>query len=147
MGFFDRVLRTSPRAAPPVVDPAVLTLAPAVLRMSIAAKGAGAEIEALGAAVAQVGYPEGFTPARVFAVASELSRMIQVEGIAAVTARVKTGLDLAGRADAMRLALVAVFLSPHGDEGDIGILAGLAEQLGMSEVEFDALVATARMPA
>ena len=138
MGLLDRIL--TPRAsAPAAPDALALTFAPAIMRMALGGKDATTELEALATAVATLHYPEGFTDQRVFAIASEVGRMLKVRGIAGVTEALAGGLAPEPRADAIRLAILAVLLSPLGDEDDLGLLSGLAERLGMPDAEFDAL--------
>ncbi len=37
---------------------------------------------------------------------------------------------------AFQIGLVAVFSSPLGEDGDIGILSAIADRVGLSEVDF-----------
>jgi len=143
MGFINKLLGS--RAAQGLArDTQVLTLAPAVMRMSIGGKDATTELDALSAAVAKLGYPEGFSPERVFAAASELVRMIGAGGVTALTDKMKADLTPEARADAMRLALTAAFCSPLRDSGDIGILASMAEQIGIDHAAFETLFEAAK---
>ena len=138
MGFFDRFQAPRPdlQAAQTFQ---VLVFGPAVARMSIAGKGQEAELRALAGAVELLGFPQGFSADRVFATASEMTRLIRIDGIAGFTDRLKSELNDREKGDAMRLALVAVIRAPQGDAGDIGILSGIAEHIGMSRSEFRAL--------
>jgi len=143
MSFFHKLL--APRYDEvPVQEVQVLTLAPAVMRMSVAGKDADTELGALAAAVAKLQFPQGFSAERVFAAASELARMIRADGISGLANRLTADLAPEERADALRLALVAVFCSPLRDSGDIGILAGMAEHTGMDAAEFEALFEAAK---
>ncbi|MCB1347473.1 MAG: hypothetical protein KDK11_02110 [Maritimibacter sp.] len=138
MGFFNRFL--APRGeAGAAQHVQVLTFGPAVARMSIAARDVTGELDALAMAVATLGYPQGFSRERVLATAAEIARQIRIDGIAGFTDRMKTELSAAEKGDAMRLALVAVLRAPQCDIGDIGILSGMAEYIGMSRSEFRAL--------
>jgi hypothetical protein len=143
MGFLNKFL--PPRdAGLPSRDVQVLTLAPAVMRMSIAGKDATTELDALAAAVAKLGRPEGFSAERVFASATELVRMIKAGGVAGLTDKMKADLAPEERSDAMRLALAAMFCLPLHDSGDIGILAGMAQQIDISDARFEALFEEAK---
>ena len=114
------------------------------MRMSMAGKDATTELDALAAAVAKLRYPEGFSSERVFASATELLRMLKAGGVSALTNKMKADLAPEERADAMRLALTAVFCLPLRDSGDIGILAGMAGQIDISEDGFRALFEEAK---
>ena len=117
----------------------VLLFGPAVARISIAGKDADAELKALAGAVEALGFPQGFSFDRVCATAAEVVRQIRIDGISGFTDRMKTELTDREKGDAMRLALVAVVRAPQGDAGDLGILLGMAEYIGMSRSEFRAL--------
>ena len=146
MSFLNRFV--VPRAAKlPARDVQVLTLAPAVMRMSIAGNDATTELDALAVAASKVGYPDGFSPERVFAAATELARVIAAGGVEALTDKMKADLSPKERADAVRLALAALFSLPTGESGDIGILAGMAKHIGMSEAVFEALFKEAKARA
>ena len=143
MGFINRFLAPRDEAVP-ARDVQVLTLAPAVMRMSIAGKDATTELDALAAAVAKLRFPDGFSAERVYAAATELVRLIKTGGVAGLTDKMKSDLTPDERSDAMRLALAAVFCLPIRDNGDIGILAGMAEQIDMDAAAFEALFEEAK---
>lgn len=142
MGFINR-FRVPREDAPGRRAFEVLTFAPAVIRMSVSGKDTTKELDALASAVEKLGFPQGFSAERVFATASEMARLVNVEGIAGVTDRMKTDLAPEVKNDALRLALVAVLNSPVRDSGDIGFLGRMAAQIGVSKAEFDALHAQA----
>lgn len=143
MGFFSRFLAPRARSAP-AQGAQVLTFAPAVVRMTLSGKDTTKELDALAVAVAKLGFPQGFSTERVFAAASEVVRLIKIEGVEGISERMRAELTPEARGDAMRLALVAVFNSPVRDSGDIGLLAGVAGRIGLSEAEFEALHEAAR---
>lgn len=147
MSFFDRIL--APRRAPmpiaaaPALDAEALILAPAVMRMAIAAKDATTELEALAGAVSRLRCPGELSEAQIYMAASDLTLAIRAEGIAALTERVRTQLTAEAQSDAMRLALVAAFSSPLRDASDTGILARMADRLEMPDDTFEALFGAA----
>lgn len=143
MGFFSGFLAQRERSAR-AQEFQVLTFAPSVVRMTVSGKDTTKELDALAAAVAKLGFPAGLSTERVFAAASEMARLIKVDGFERVTQRMKTDLSPQARRDAMRLALVAVFNSPVRDSGDFGMLAGMAERIGMSPEEFAMLHESAK---
>ncbi len=143
MGFFSKLLAPQEETLR-ATEVQVLSLAPAVMRMSIAGKDAPTELDALVSAVRKMTFPAGFSAERVYASAAELARKINANGFAGLADQMNAGLSSAERADAMRLALVAVFCSPLRDSGDIGILAGMAGHIGIGEAEFEAMFEVAR---
>lgn len=143
MGFFNG-LRTPREATAPAPGFHLLTFGPAILRMTGAGRDTATELEALAAAVADLGYPQGFSTDRVFAAASEMARLVKIDGVAGVTDRMQNDLSPELKAEAMRLALVALFKSPHSESGDIGVLSRMAGHIGMSRAEFEALVEAAK---
>ena len=146
MGFLNKFKSTRVQRPPPQ-ELQVLTLAPAVMRMSVAGKDATTELEALATAVSKLRYPDGFSSERVFAAATELVRMITAGGVAALTDKMTADLAPEQRADAFRLALTAVFCLRSWDSSDIGILAGMAKQVAISDASFEALYEEAKAHA
>lgn len=113
-----------------------LLLAPSVLRIVIAGKDIETELDALVTAVTIVQSPDGFMRHLVFEMAVELARIVEVSGIGGLADVAKQGLNSTEMAMALQIGVVAVFSSPRGEDGHIGILAGIAERLGLSEADF-----------
>lgn len=95
----------------------ILVFGPAVLDMQAQDDPAGA-LAALTRAAGRLDYPKGFSPERVHAAASEMSRLIRIEGRAGIADRVRTELPAGDRADAMRLALAAALEGAYGRGGE-----------------------------
>lgn len=143
MSFFNR-LRARRGEPVPAQGFQVLTFGPAIVWISVADKDATGELDALAAAVEKLGSPHGFSTERVFAAASEMARLIKIDGVGGIVDRMKTELGPEAKADAMRLALVAALTSPLGDSSDIGILTGIGEHIGLSKAAFEALLEAAK---
>jgi len=121
-----------------------LMLAPAVLRIVIAAKDIDIELDALLTAVAILQGPHGFMRNFVYEIAADLAQAVAGSGTKGLAEAAKTGLDADEKAMALQIALVAVFSSPLGEDGDIGILSAIAERVGLSETEFSDAFDSAR---
>jgi len=121
-----------------------LMLAPAVLRIVIAGKDIDTEVDALVTAVAIRQSPDGFMRNLVYDMAVELAQTVETSGTVGLAEAAKTGLDPDEAAMAVQIGLAAVFASPLGEDGDIGILAAIAERLGLSEADFSRAFDSAR---
>jgi len=113
-----------------------LLLAPAVLRIVIAGRDLDTELDSLVTAVSLLQGSDGFMRSFVFEMAVDLAQTVEETGIVGLADAAKMGLDPDERAMALQIGVVAVFSSPQGGDGDIGVLAAIAEQLGLSEDEF-----------
>lgn len=121
-----------------------LVLAPAVLRIVIAGKDIEAEIDGLTRAVALLQNEDDAMRDLVYGMASELALTVEDKGMRGLVAEAKAALDPDTLAEAVRLGLAAIFVMGEGDDGDVGILAGIAERLGLSEEAFSDLYDSAK---
>ena len=121
-----------------------LVLAPAVLRIVISGKAIETELDALVKAVAILQGSDGFMRSFVYEMAADLAKAVEESGTRGLAEAAKTGLDPDEAAMALQIALVAVFSSPLGEDGDIGILSAIAERMGLPEEDFSAAYESAR---
>ena len=119
-------------------------LAPAVLRIVIAGKDIGAELDGLTRAVAILQDDGDAMRDLVYGMASELALTVEDKGMRGLVAEAKAALDPDTLAEAVRLGLAAIFVTDAGDDGDVGILSGIAESLGLSEEAFSTLYDSAK---
>ncbi len=144
MDDFDEILEPDTLLARDRLGVPGLVLAPAVLRIVIAGKDIETEIDALVTAVEILQGPGGFMRGFVYEMAVELARSVETSGTVGLAEAVKTGLNPDEAAMAFQIGLVAVFSSPLGEDGDIGILSAIAERVGVSEEDFAQAFETAR---
>lgn len=133
----------APGAHDPLGVPALM-LAPAVLRIVITGKDIDTELDALLEAVAILQGSGGFMRTFVYEIAAGLAQRVEQTGTKGLAEAAKTGLDPDEAAMALQIALVAVFSSPLGEEGDIGVLSAIAERIGVSEDDFARAYESAR---
>lgn len=133
---FDEILQPDTRQVHDRFGVPALMLAPAVLRIVIAGKDIDTELDALVTAVSILQGSDGFMRNLVFEMAAELAKAVEESGIVGLAEAAKAGLDPDETAMAVQIGVVAVFSSPLGEDGDIGILAAISERLGLSEAEF-----------
>ena len=144
MDDFDEILEPDILQARDRLGVPGLVLAPAVLRIVIAGKDIETEIDALVTAVEILQGPGGFMRGFVYEMAVELARSVETSGTVGLAEAVKTGLNPDEAAMAFQIGLVAVFSSPLGEDGDIGILSAIAERVGVSEADFARAFESAR---
>ncbi|MCB1357191.1 MAG: hypothetical protein KDK53_12065 [Maritimibacter sp.] len=133
----------APGARDPLGVPA-LVLAPAVLRMVITGKEIETELDALVTAVGALQGTAGFMHGFIYEMASDLAQRVADGGTRGLAEAAKAGLDEDEKALALQIALAAVFSSPLGEDGDIGVLSAIAERMGVREKDFGAAYDSAR---
>ncbi|MCB1347548.1 MAG: hypothetical protein R3D59_01585 [Paracoccaceae bacterium] len=121
-----------------------LVLAPAVLRIVISGKDIDTELDALVKAVAILQGSDGFMRTFVYEMAATLAQEVAETGTKGLAEAAKAGLSPDEAAMALQIALVAVFSSPLGEDGDIGILSAIAERIGVPEAEFSEIYDSTR---
>lgn len=133
----------APGARDPLGVPS-LVLAPAVLRMVITGKDIETELDALVTAVAVLQGTAGFMHSFIYEMAADLAQRVADGGTRGLAEAAKQGLDPDEKTLAFQIALAAVFSSPRGEDGDIGVLSAIAERIGLSEEDFAAAYDSAR---
>lgn len=143
MGLMGRMFGAG-KASNTMLDAQALMLAPAAFPMLLANKSIKPKIEALADACEITQCPKGMSRLAVMTKAAQVLESIRSEGVPSVMDMMQDHLSHEQHAEATRLALVAVMLSPARDDYDFGVLSGAAGRLGFGDVQFDQMYETAK---